>query len=108
MTNGFVHRFTCWTSTIHMIVAIAKEAMPAQNSTYELVQIPLLIGKDQFHINPTIIPSAPAANSPLRRSESGRLLLSHSPASVPSMAVAIAGIVDIKPSGSHVTPPTQM
>src|SRR3712207_7861584 len=72
MTKNFVHRRQPCTSTIHMIVASATHAMPAVKTTYELVQIPLLIGNDQFHIRPTIMPSAPAANRPLSRSASGR------------------------------------
>src|SRR5215467_14173237 len=102
MTNGFVHLFMLCTSTIHMIVAMDTAAMPAQNTTYELVQMLLLMGNDQFHIRPTIMPSAPAANSPFRRSFSARFEPIHCPARLPSIAVAIAGIVDRMPSGSHV------
>src|SRR5215471_5395739 len=102
MTNGFVHPFTFCTSTIHMMVAIASIAMPAQNTTYELVQMLLLIGNDQFHMSPAIMPNAPTANMPFSRSLSGRLDPIHWPARLPSIAVAIAGIVDRMPSGSHV------
>src|SRR4051812_10228074 len=91
-----------------MIVAIATAAMPAENTTYELVHRLLLIGNDQFHIKPLIMPSAPTANSPLRRSLNERLTLSHWPARLPSIAVAIAGIVEKIPSGSQVTLLTQV
>src|SRR5215831_5310694 len=103
MTNGFVHRFMLCTSTIHMIVAMDTAAMPAQNTTYELVQMLLLIGNDQFHIRPAIMPSAPAPKRPMMRSFSGRLVPIHWPARLPSIAVAMAGIVERIPSGSHVT-----
>src|SRR5512142_2949798 len=86
-----------------MIVAIATPAIPPVNTTYELVQMLLLIGDDQFHIKPAIIPSAPTANSPLRRSVIDRLVPIHWPARLPSIAVAIAGKVEKIPSGSHVT-----
>src|SRR5215471_9974418 len=102
MTNGFVQRFMLCTSTIHMIVAMDTAAIPAQNTTYELVQMLLLIGKDQFHIRPAIMPSAPPPKRPRIRSFSGRLVPIHCPARLPSMAVPMAGIVERMPSGSHV------
>src|ERR1043166_4236079 len=108
MTNGLVHHFTCCTSTIHMIVAIATQAIPAVNMTYELLQMLLLIGNDQFHMRPTIIPSAPAAKNAESRSSSGRRPAIHWPARLPSIAVATAGIVEKMPSGSHVTLLTQV
>src|SRR4051794_33604280 len=99
MTKGFVHPLKPCRSTAHMIVAMARHAMPAQKTTYELVQMLLLIGKDQFHIKPTIIAIAPAAKSPFSRSAIGRLLPIHWPVTLPSIAVAIAGIVEKMPSG---------
>src|SRR6185295_6412326 len=85
-----------------MIVAIATQAMPAEKTTYELVQMLLLIGNDQFHIKPIIIPRAPTAKSPLSRSWIGRFEPIHWPARLPSIAVPIAGSVENGPSGSHV------
>src|SRR3954467_6917271 len=107
-TKNFVQFLFWWMSTIHMIVAIATLAMPAQKRTYELVQMLLLIGNDQFHIRPPIIASAPPANSPLMRSTSGRLSEIHRPVRMPSMHMPIAGIVEKIPSGSQVTLLTQV
>src|SRR5678815_2745061 len=92
----------CWTSTTHMIVAIESVAIPPAKTTYELVHRLLLMGNDQFHIKPAIMPIAPTANIPLSRSLSARLTLSHWPARLPSIAVATAGIVEKMPSGSQV------
>src|SRR5579872_3544276 len=103
MTTGRVHHVTPFTSMIQLIVAIATHDMPAENTTYELVHKLLLIGKDQFHINPAIIAIAPTAKSPFNRSSSGRCSPIHRPAKIPSIAVPIAGIVESGPSGSHVT-----
>src|SRR6185437_3165158 len=108
MTSGLVHRLMPCTSTIHMIVAIATQAMPAVKTTYELVQILLLIGNDQFHMRPATMPSAPTANRLVSRSSSGRLVPSHWPARLPSIVVAIAGMVEKRPSGSQVTLFTQV
>src|SRR3954466_7635361 len=91
-----------------MIVARATAAIPAQKTTYELVQMLLLMGNDQFHIMPAIRPMAPTANSPLIRSVSGRFCEIHLPARMPVMHVPIAGIVEKMPSGSHVTLLTQV
>src|ERR1051325_205427 len=107
MTNGLVHQRTPWTSTSPLMVAMAPHARRAQKSTYELVQIPLLIGKDQFHINPAIMPNEPPANMPLMRSVRGFSAAIQRPVSTPSIAVPIAGIVERIPSGSQVTLPDQ-
>src|SRR3569833_4040230 len=103
MTKNFVQPLICWTSTTHMIVASATAAIPAQKTTYELVQMLLLMGNDQFHIIPAISPIAPTANSPLMRSVRGRFCEIHLPARMPIMQVPLAGIVEQMPSGSHVT-----
>src|SRR5215204_1206005 len=102
-TNGVVKRRTRLKSTIHITVASASAASPPVKSTYELVQRLLLIGNDQFHIRPTIIASAPAAERPARRSVSGRRSPIHRPARLPSITVPIAGTVERTPSGSQVT-----
>ena len=63
----------------------------------------LLIGNDQFHISPTIIPSAPAREEPVEPLDERPLACRSSvPARLPSIAVPIAGIVERMPSGSHV------
>src|SRR6476619_7389674 len=102
-TNGLVNVRTRLKSTIHITVASASAAIPALNSTYELVQRLLLMGNDQFHIRPTIIASAPTADRPASRSESGRRSPIQRPARLPSITVPIAGTVDSTPSGSQVT-----
>src|ERR1043166_926940 len=91
-----------------MMVASETQAQPAVKRTYELVQMFLLIGKDQFHMRPIIIPSAPTANSPLSRSSNVRGLPIHRPARMPSIAVPTAGMVENRPSGSQVTLPDQL
>src|ERR1043165_2183754 len=68
----------------------------------------LLIGKDQFHIKPTIIPIAPTAKSPFSRSSIDRGLRIQPPARMPSSVVPTAGIVENRPSGSQVTLPDQL
>src|ERR687895_80671 len=105
MTKNFVHRRHPWTSTIHMIVASETDAIPAVKRTYELVQMALLIGKDQFHMSPTIMPSAPAAKRPWGRRGGGGAPPPPPPAITPSIVVPIAGSVDSNPSGSQVTLP---
>src|SRR5512146_631507 len=88
-THGRTHHFTCRTSTIQMIVASETAATPPVNTTYELVQRLLLMGSTQFHINPTIMPSAPTANSALTRSSKGRSCLTiQRPARLPIRQVA--------------------
>src|SRR5215203_5739582 len=107
-TKGVVNRRTRLKSTIHITVARTSAASPPVNRTYELVQRLLLIGNDQPHIEPAIIASAPAAERPARRSVSGRRSPIQRPARLPSIAVAIAGMVDRTPSGSQVTLEPQM
>ena len=87
MTNGLVHLFTCYTSTIHMVAAITTQAKPAVSSTYELIRPLSLMGNDQFHMRPVIVPSAPAANTPFRRSGKARWRRCVKPSPVPSRAV---------------------
>src|SRR4051812_30670126 len=91
-----------------MMVARDTQAQPAVKSTYELVQMFLLIGKDQFHIRPAIIPSAPTEKSPLSRSSIDLGVPIQRPARMPRSAVPTAGIVENKPSGSQVTLPDQL
>src|SRR5215208_1866486 len=102
-TNGVVKRRTRLKSTIHITVASASAASPPVNSTYELVQRLLLIGNTQFHMSPAIIASAPVAERPARRSESGRRSPIQRPARLPSITVPTAGTVESTPSGSQVT-----
>ena len=52
----------------HMHVASVTHAIAPVNRTNELVQSDLLIGNDQCHMRPSIIASAPTANSPESRS----------------------------------------
>src|SRR4051812_29350333 len=102
MTNSFVPRRTFWKSTIHITVASETDAIPAQKSVYELAQRLLLIGNAQFHMEANIMANAPTANSPARRSVSGRCCLIQRPARLPNSAVQMAGMVESTPSGSHV------
>src|SRR5512146_2082484 len=104
-TNGFVHHLTCSMSMSHMQVASATHASPAVNSTYELVQRLLLIGKDHPHMSPAIIASAPTPCNAATRERRGRSVPIHRPVRTPSMQVAIAGKVERIPSGSHVREP---
>src|SRR5688500_9175038 len=100
--KGRVHQVIRRTSISQRHAPSTRQARPAVNTVYELVQMFLLIGKNQPQNEPAAAPNAPNANSPAMRSSNGRDEPIQRPAKVPSIAVTIAGSVESGPSGSHV------
>src|SRR5688500_9549822 len=94
ISNGRVQPRCFRTSISQRQVASPRQASPAVKTTYELVQMFLLIGNTQPHTAPIVVASTPAANSPAKRSRRGRGEAIERPTSTPSIAVTIAGIVD--------------
>src|SRR5882724_8743550 len=100
--KGRAHHRGLRSSISHMQVPSAWHAMPAVNTTYELVHKFLSIGNTQLHAEPTARPTTPDTNKPFSRSNSGLGWVIHRPASTPIRHVAMAGRVGSRPSGSHV------
>ena len=84
------------------LLKLKTKSMPAMKRANELVHSFLLIGIQWSQTRPAVSSSVPARNSHVVRSERSRRNRRMCPAMMPNNAVAIAGSVLTRPSGSHV------